>query len=79
MPSSIARVTVAVRSVRSPPSGRQRAGGDHRRRIWACGGCLATAILSGMSTESRIPAQPTLAGLEDKWTQRWAKERVVQV
>jgi len=32
-----------------------------------------------MSTDSRIPAKPTLAGLEDKWTQRWAKERVVQV
>jgi len=38
------------------------------------------AILSGMSTDShRIPAKPTLNGLEDKWTQRWAKERVVQV
>lgn len=38
------------------------------------------AILSAMSTESdRIPAKPTLDGLEDKWTQRWAKERVVQV
>jgi len=33
-----------------------------------------------MSTESdRIPAKPTLDGLEDKWTQRWAKEHVVQV
>jgi hypothetical protein len=40
----------------------------------------AGAILHGMSTDShRIPAQPTLDGLEDKWTQRWAKERVVQV
>jgi hypothetical protein len=38
------------------------------------------AILSAMSTDShRIPAKPTLDGLEDKWTQRWAKERVVQV
>jgi hypothetical protein len=47
--------------------------------IWACGGRDAAAILAGMSTDSRIPAKPTLAGLEDKWTQRWAKERVVQV
>jgi hypothetical protein len=40
----------------------------------------AGAILSAMSTDShRIPAKPTLDGLEDKWTQRWAKERVVQV
>jgi hypothetical protein len=38
------------------------------------------AILSAMSTDSyRIPAKPTLDGLEDKWAQRWAKERVVQV
>jgi hypothetical protein len=38
------------------------------------------AILAAMSTDShRIPAKPTLDGLEDKWTQRWAKERVVQV
>jgi hypothetical protein len=26
-----------------------------------------------------MPARPTLDGIEDKWTQRWAKERVVQV
>lgn len=40
----------------------------------------AGAILAAMSTDShRIPARPTLDGLEDKWTQRWAKERVVQV
>ena len=40
----------------------------------------AGAILHDMSTDShRIPAKPTLDGLEDKWTQRWAKERVVQV
>jgi hypothetical protein len=40
----------------------------------------AGAILCAMSTDShRIPAKPTLDGLEDKWTQRWAKERVVQV
>jgi hypothetical protein len=38
------------------------------------------AILSAMTTQMpRIPARPTLDGLEDKWTQRWAKERVVQV
>jgi hypothetical protein len=40
----------------------------------------ASDILHDMSTDShRIPAKPTLDGLEDKWTQRWAKERVVQV
>jgi hypothetical protein len=26
-----------------------------------------------------VPAKPTLDGIEDKWMQRWAKERVVQV
>jgi hypothetical protein len=26
-----------------------------------------------------MPGKPTLDGIEDKWTQRWAKERVVQV
>ena len=25
------------------------------------------------------PDKPTLDGIEDKWTQRWAKEHVVQV
>jgi hypothetical protein len=40
----------------------------------------AGAILAAMNTDPhRIPAKPTLDGLEDKWTQRWAKERVVQV
>jgi hypothetical protein len=28
---------------------------------------------------SPVPDKPTLEGLEDKWMQRWAKERVVQV
>jgi hypothetical protein len=52
-----------------------RRGADTRVRLSQTG-----AILSGMSTDShRIPAKPTLDGLEDKWTQRWAKERVVQV
>ena len=38
------------------------------------------AILWAMNTDTPgIPAKPTLDGLEDKWTQRWAKERVVQV
>jgi hypothetical protein len=38
------------------------------------------AILSAMTTQMPgIPAKPTLDGLEDKWTQLWAKERVVQV
>ena len=26
-----------------------------------------------------VPGKPTLDGIEDKWVQRWAKERVVQV
>jgi hypothetical protein len=26
-----------------------------------------------------VPGKPTLDGIEYKWTQRWAKERVVQV
>jgi hypothetical protein len=48
---------------------------DTRVRTVAAG-----AILSAMNTDPhRIPAKPTLDGLEDKWTQRWAKERVVQV
>jgi hypothetical protein len=50
-------------------------GADMRVRV-----AHADAILCGMSTDPhRIPAKPTLDGLEDKWTQRWAKERVVQV
>ena len=44
-----------------------------------------------MSTDSRprraqdarqaspVPGKPSLDGIEDKWVQRWAKERVVQV
>jgi hypothetical protein len=39
-----------------------------------------SAILAAMNAESdRIPAKPTLDGLEDKWAQRWSQERVVQV
>lgn len=39
-----------------------------------------SAILTAMNTDShRIPERPTLDGLEDKWTQRWSKERVVQL
>ena len=67
-----------------PSDGRRIAGGDKHgaaaRAIRACGSAAQEAILSAMNTESdRIPAKPTLDGLEDKWTQRWAKERVVQV
>jgi hypothetical protein len=55
--------------------GHERNGPDTRVRRPQQG-----AILSAMSTDSQpIPAKPTLDGLEDKWTQRWAKERVVQV
>jgi hypothetical protein len=40
-----------------------------------------------MDTDSRreeaapttMPDRPTLDGIEEKWMQRWAKERVVQV
>jgi hypothetical protein len=31
------------------------------------------------ATTTAGPGKPTLDGIEDKWTQRWAKERVVQV
>jgi len=59
----------------SPSADRRPCGPDTCVRLDRAG-----AILSAMSTESdRIPAKPTLDGLEDKWTQRWAKERVVQV
>jgi hypothetical protein len=27
----------------------------------------------------RVPARPTLEGIEDKWAQRWEEARVVQV
>jgi valyl-tRNA synthetase len=36
---------------------------------------LAASPLAGAA----VPDKPTLAGIEDKWTRRWAKERVVQV
>ncbi len=63
------------------------AAGSRRRRAPGHGGrhmpvrnSRPGAILTGMSSETpRIPAKPSLDGLEDKWTQRWAKERVVQV
>jgi hypothetical protein len=46
----------------------------------ACARRHRPTILSAMTTQMpRIPAKPSLDGLEDKWTQRWAKERVVQV
>ena len=49
-------------------------------QIGACAARPPRAILAGMTSETpRIPAKPSLDGLEDKWTQRWAKERVVQV
>jgi hypothetical protein len=36
-----------------------------------------------MSAEPRpastVPDKPTLDGIEDKWSRRWDKERVVQV
>ena len=54
--------------------------GAGRWPIWACTVRRPDAILAGMTSETpRIPAKPSLDGLEDKWTQRWAKERVVQV
>src|SRR5271165_3753492 len=57
------------------PPGRPSCRADTRVHV-----AQPDAILSAMSTDShRIPAKPTLDGLEDKWTQRWAKERVVQV
>jgi hypothetical protein len=39
----------------------------------------STAILTGMSIEADRTSKPALDGLEEKWTQRWAEARVVQV
>jgi hypothetical protein len=35
--------------------------------------------LHRLEAATAVPDKPTLEGIEDKWTQRWAKERVVQV
>jgi hypothetical protein len=32
-----------------------------------------------IAAATTMPGKPTLDGIEDKWTQRWAKEHVVQV
>jgi hypothetical protein len=37
------------------------------------------AMLCAMSTDADRTSKPALDGLEDKWTQRWAEARVVQV
>jgi hypothetical protein len=37
------------------------------------------AILAGMSIDADRTSKQALEGLEDKWTQRWAEARVVQV
>ena len=36
-------------------------------------------MLGAMSTDADRTNKPALDGLEDKWTQRWAEARVVQV
>jgi hypothetical protein len=75
-------------SLRAPPQVPRRSSGctyvhqmvDKRRADTRVRSADGGAILCAMNTDShRIPAKPTLDGLEDKWTQRWAKERVVQV
>ena len=59
---------------------RVRAAEARPRAICACAGRPQGAILARMTSETpRIPPKPSLDGLEDKWTQRWAKECVVQV
>jgi hypothetical protein len=45
----------------------------------ACIDAAPAAILAGMSTDADRSSKPALEGLEDKWTQRWAEARVVQV
>jgi hypothetical protein len=40
---------------------------------------VAAGPLAGAPAAAAVPDKPTLAGIEDKWTRRWAKERVVQV
>jgi hypothetical protein len=39
----------------------------------------ATPVVPSTVPTGTVPGKPTLDGIEDKWTQRWAKERVVQV
>jgi hypothetical protein len=36
-------------------------------------------MLGGMSIDAARISKPALDGLEEKWTQRWADARVVQV
>jgi hypothetical protein len=36
-------------------------------------------MLGRMSIDAERTSKPSLDGLEDKWTQRWAEARVVQV
>jgi hypothetical protein len=46
-----------------------------------CGYAEAMNTDSGRTeaAATTVPGKPTLDGIEDKWVQRWAKERVVQV
>jgi hypothetical protein len=45
----------------------------------ACTAVIHAAILAAMSNDADRTSKPALDGLEDKWTQRWAEARVVQV
>jgi hypothetical protein len=40
---------------------------------------MSTDTGRSAAAAARRAGKPTLEGLEDKWTQAWAKERVVQV
>ena len=44
-----------------------------------CATARLPAILARMSNDADRISKPALDGLEDKWTQRWAEARVVQV
>jgi hypothetical protein len=44
-----------------------------------CIDAAPAAILADMSIDADRTSKPALEGLEDKWTQRWAEARVVQV
>jgi hypothetical protein len=40
---------------------------------------MNTDLRGPEAAATTMPGKPTLDGIEDKWMQRWAKERVVQV
>ena len=53
--------------------------GDAGRRLGLPWVVMNTDSGRAEPATTAVPGKPTLDGIEDKWTQRWAKERVVQV